>query len=791
MRESAPKFMLQPVAAPAPRYAIGRQREVRQDVLARRAVPWLREELDDRRLDPRKGHKSKKGKGRGRSAEAILKALFDLGPHPPQAAVFSACWPGLASWERNPRAATAVLAGLGKRGLWDVALKVTRFMQHHSLDINCFHYTSVISACERRGKWEIALTLLSSMKEEEVLPSEVTYNAAISACAKGGEWSVALQLLKEMSLDDVMPDCVSYNAASSACASAGLWNSSLHLLQEMCTSTVPPSVVTFSTLLSACEKGKQWQMAINTLFHPPVPALMPDKICFTTVISACEKAREWETALLCFRHMDTRDLQKDDICFHSVISSCIRARAWSQALSLALEMEALPLEVNGILWGGVATAMQQSGQPIAQLSSRLRRKWARQQSSRSSGLLPVALSGIGESREHEVHVLDQAEGLLAAFKPTGLSTEAALQRLLHLLTKEGYTGHLSRASRLDGATSGVIPVALGESDSPASNWLNYQFAARMVSKEYVCLCSGLPFGARGTRGAVTASLVTEKSRGVAQLKVVWASHGKEARTEYELMDSFVLPEDIDAAHPGSVLSLLRVKPLTGRTHQIRTHLAGIGRPILGDRTYGGLAVRWCARLFLHCRRISVRDLANKLFQPVAPLPRQLESILEDLRSRTVGLGSNLPEFDHRFLGRIMVSIPPLDVEAVQQNYPIQVSKLCDGPRPKLLSVGMQWACGMGNSACCTGAEASADHEQKELTRKEAVPGAPDLPGPDVSAPMAAQASPGEYVIQLDRKAGGRLGIDVDHKDGETLLIEVINEGLVMELSLAPALRYLS
>ncbi|CAE7418209.1 unnamed protein product [Symbiodinium sp. CCMP2456] len=46
--------------------------------------------------------------------------------------------------------------------------------------------------------------------------------------------------------------------------------------------------------------------------------------------------------------------------------------------------------------------------------------------------------------------------------------------------------------------------------------------------------------------------------------------------------------------------------------------------------------------------------------------------------------------------------------------------------------------------------------------------------------MAAQASPGEYVIQLDRKAGGRLGIDVDHKDGETLLIEVINEGLVMD-----------
>mmetsp|Transcript_31135 Transcript_31135/g.58407 ORF Transcript_31135/g.58407 Transcript_31135/m.58407 type:complete len:136 (-) Transcript_31135:156-563(-) len=87
---------------------------------------------------------------------------------------------------------------------------------------------------------------------------------------------------------------------------------------------------------------------------------------------------------------------------------------------------------------------------------------------------------------------------------------------------------------------------------------------------------------------------------------------------------------------------------------------------------------------------------------------------------------------------------------------------------------------MGNSACCTGAEASAENEQKELTRKDAVPGAPDLPGPDISAPMAAQASPGEYMIQLDKSAGARLGIDVDHKDGETLLIEVINEGLVFD-----------
>ena len=55
-----------------------------------------------------------------------------------------------------------------------------------------------------------------------------------------------------------------------------------------------------------------------------------------------------------------------------------------------------------------------------------------------------------------MYIVGQAAGMVAAFKPTGLSTEAALQRLLHLLGKQGYTGQLSRASRLDGAGQSKI-----------------------------------------------------------------------------------------------------------------------------------------------------------------------------------------------------------------------------------------------------------------------------------------------------------------------------------------------
>lgn len=64
---------------------------------------------------------------------------------------------------------------------------------------------------------------------------------------------------------------------------------------------------------------------------------------------------------------------------------------------------------------------------------------------------------------------------------------------------------------------------------------------------------------------------------------------------------------------------------------------------------------------------------------------QLDSLLD-----MVGLGNNLPEFSHTFLGRVTASIPPEDVEAMVQSYPVKVG-LGEGPRPKAMSIGMRWA----------------------------------------------------------------------------------------------------
>eukprot|EP00933_Yihiella_yeosuensis_P045061 TRINITY_DN40363_c0_g1_i1.p1 TRINITY_DN40363_c0_g1~~TRINITY_DN40363_c0_g1_i1.p1 ORF type:complete len:146 (+),score=50.99 TRINITY_DN40363_c0_g1_i1:103-540(+) len=99
---------------------------------------------------------------------------------------------------------------------------------------------------------------------------------------------------------------------------------------------------------------------------------------------------------------------------------------------------------------------------------------------------------------------------------------------------------------------------------------------------------------------------------------------------------------------------------------------------------------------------------------------------------------------------------------------------------------------MGN-ACCSANEATTAGEAKELAiPKQPAPGASDIPGPDAKAPTAPAASAPaappaaapvddkHYYITVDKSKGEKLGIDVDHSDGISLLVEQINEGLIAD-----------
>ncbi len=168
--------------------------------------------------------------------------------------------------------------------------------------------------------------------------------------------------------------------------------------------------------------------------------------------------------------------------------------------------------------------------------------------------------------------------------------------------------------RLDKDTSGLVIMAKHDQ---ALRMVQRQFKDRKVEKVYLALVDGKPPTARGRVDAAVGRSRRHRKR----MGVVPEGKGRKAQTSYHTIDSF-------AKH-----TLLEVKPETGRTHQIRVHMAFLGCPIVGDKVYGRrkptLPIR---RQFLHALRLKLRlpdDDEQRTFD--APLPEELKVILDQLR----------------------------------------------------------------------------------------------------------------------------------------------------------------
>jgi 23S rRNA pseudouridine1911/1915/1917 synthase len=169
--------------------------------------------------------------------------------------------------------------------------------------------------------------------------------------------------------------------------------------------------------------------------------------------------------------------------------------------------------------------------------------------------------------------------------------------------------------RLDRDTSGVIVVAKNDA---AHRDLQKQFKARTVDKRYVALVEGQPPTPTGRIEAPIGRDPRERKR---MAIVPETRGGRPAFTEYKTLESF-------PAH-----TLLEVNLLTGRTHQIRLHLAYLKCPIVGDTVYGRRnATLPMKRQFLHAARLSLRlPGATETRTFTAPLPDDLARALDLLR----------------------------------------------------------------------------------------------------------------------------------------------------------------
>jgi 23S rRNA pseudouridine1911/1915/1917 synthase len=224
-------------------------------------------------------------------------------------------------------------------------------------------------------------------------------------------------------------------------------------------------------------------------------------------------------------------------------------------------------------------------------------------------------------QDPDLAVLNKPAGMVI-HPGTGHGSGTLVNALLHHLSDlSGIGGELRPGivHRLDRGTSGVMVIAKNDR---AHQELSRQFHDREVEKEYIALVWGVVQAGRRIDAAIGRDPANRQKMSAR------AKHAREAVTR------------ITRAHHLPGLTLCQVAIHTGRTHQIRVHLSAIGHPVVGDSLYGGVhrrvpgdirAVQRLERPFLHAARLAfTHPTEQRRMQFIAPLPADLEAVLEDL-----------------------------------------------------------------------------------------------------------------------------------------------------------------
>ncbi len=208
-------------------------------------------------------------------------------------------------------------------------------------------------------------------------------------------------------------------------------------------------------------------------------------------------------------------------------------------------------------------------------------------------------------------------------KPPGLATQGGSGTYSHVDgLLDAYAGddepRPRLVHRLDKDTSGVLLIAR----TPGSAaYFSKHFSGRSARKIYWALVIGVP---DIEDGLIELPLGKQPGTGGEKMMVDESEHGQSARTRYRVID-----------RAGNRAAWVELQPLTGRTHQLRVHMAAIGHPIVGDGKYGGqdafLSGSISRKMHLHARRLLIDQPAGgKTIDVVADLPEHFAASMDSL-----------------------------------------------------------------------------------------------------------------------------------------------------------------
>jgi 23S rRNA pseudouridine1911/1915/1917 synthase len=221
--------------------------------------------------------------------------------------------------------------------------------------------------------------------------------------------------------------------------------------------------------------------------------------------------------------------------------------------------------------------------------------------------------------DDQLAVVDKPAGMTVhpgVGKETGTLVAAMLARWPEIARTDNDQRRAGIVHRLDKETSGLLVIAKNDS---ARRRLMAQFQSRTVEKNYIALLERVPPTQTGRIDAPIARDPQNRKRMAVQRS------GRPAVTEYQVMESDFVGGQ----------ALVRINLLTGRTHQIRVHMAFIGCPIVGDRVYGFRKQRLSLkRYFLHAAHLCFdHPKTGERLCFDSPLPGGLVNILDKLREK--------------------------------------------------------------------------------------------------------------------------------------------------------------